>query len=78
MVKKRGIQLWRYWPFWGLHFGIHLVLGVLGMGAGIVVVVQGEVLSGLALCGASLFALINGWAGVKELWESKKHKVKAT
>lgn len=76
--KNKEIHLWRYWPLWGLHFGVHLVIGILGLGAGIVVVVQGELLNGLALCGASLFAILNGWAGYKELWKSKRKKVNAT
>jgi hypothetical protein len=76
--KSKEIYLWRYWPLWGLHFGVHLVIGILGLGAGIVVVARGEILNGLALCGAALFAVLNGWAGYKELWKSKKNKINAT
>jgi hypothetical protein len=76
--KREDIHLWRHWPLWGLHFGLHLLVGIIGMGAGIVVVVQGQILSGLALCGAALFAVLNGWAGYKALWKSKKNRVNAT
>ena len=74
----KGIGLWRYWPFWGLHFGVHLVIGIVAMVAGLVVVAKGQVLNGLALCGAALFAVLNGWAGYKQLWKSKRHKANAT
>lgn len=74
----KEIRLWRYWPFWGLHFGVHLVIGIVAMAAGLVVVAKGQVLNGLALCGAALFAVLNGWAGYKQLWKSKKRRINAT
>ncbi|MCC5467495.1 hypothetical protein [Pelosinus baikalensis] len=74
----KEIRLWRYWPFWGLHFGVHLVIGIVAMVAGLVVVAKGQVLNGLALCGAALFAVLNGWAGYKQLWKSKKRRINAT
>lgn len=74
VMGGKNILLWRYWPFWGLHFGVHLVLGVLGIGAGITVVARGELLNGLALCGAASFALLNGWAGYRELGKSKGNR----
>lgn len=66
--KSKGLNLSRYWPFWGLHFGIHIIIGIVASIAGLVVIVtQGEVVNGLALIGAGSFAIINGWQGFKEL-----------
>jgi len=64
----KGPNLARYWPFWGLNFGFHIMIGLLASIAGVVVIFTiGEVLNGLALVGAGSFAIINGWQGVKEL-----------
>lgn len=73
MVKKSGgVNLSPYWPFWGLHFGIHLVIGLAASSAGLVVIfTQGEVINGLALMGAGSFAIVNGWQGCKELIRCK-------
>lgn len=70
----RRLNLNRYWPFWGLHFGIHIIIGLVASLAGLVVIFSlGEVVKGLALVGAGSFALLNGWEGCKEF---KKRKVK--
>lgn len=67
----RGLNLRRYWPFWGLHFFIHMIMGLVVSLAGIVVIFKvGEILNGLALIGAGSFALVNGWQGYKELVET--------
>lgn len=76
--KDKGIYLWRYWPLWSLHFGLHLLLGIVGIVAGIVVVMQGQFVNGLALAGAAIFAVVNGWTGYKELWKSKRNRLNAT
>lgn len=61
-----------YRPMWGLHFVIHILLGVVASLAGILVIFHlGEVLNGAALCGAGGFALLNGWQGCKDLEKSK-------
>lgn len=71
----KGVNLGRYWPFWRLHFGGHLIIGLLAIMAGITVIfVQGEILNGLALVGAGSFAMINGWQGFMELKNNKTHE----
>lgn len=66
--KNTELNLKRYWPFWNLHFGIHIILGLVASIAGTVVIFTvNDVLSGLALIGAGSFAIINGWQGCKEL-----------
>lgn len=75
----RGLDLSKYWPFWGLHFGIHIIIGLMASLAGMVVIFMvGEVLNGLALMGAGSFALLNGWQGFKELEKSKVNKLYRT
>lgn len=72
----RGVNLSRYWPFWGFHFGIHIIMGLVASIAGLVVIfTMGEVLNGLALIGAGTFALLNGWQGCKELEKSKVNRL---
>ena len=64
----KTLNLRKYWPFWGFHFTIHLIFGLLANIAGIVIIcTQNEVLNGLALVGARSFAIINGWQGFVEL-----------
>jgi len=71
----KGPNLGRYWPFWGLNFGFHIMIGLLASIAGVVVIFTiGEVLNGLALVGAGSFAIINGWQGVKELADRKENE----
>ena len=61
-------NLSKYWPFWGLHFGLHIIIGLIAAIAGLVVIlVVREFFYGLALIGAGMFALLNGWQGAKEL-----------
>lgn len=73
--SRKGLNLGRYWPFWGLHFGVHLIIGLLANLAGIVVIfTQSEVLSGLALVGAGSFAIVNGWQGFVELKNNEVHQ----
>lgn len=72
LERSKGLNLQTCWLFWGLHFGFHMVAGVFATIAGLaVVVIRGEVMSGLALLGAGSFAMINGWQGFKELTEPK-------
>lgn len=72
MAKNRTeINIGKYWPFWGLHFGIHIVLGLFVNIAGVIVVFfTGEIVNGLALVGAGTFSLLNGWSGFGELRKS--------
>lgn len=71
----RAINLRRYWPFWGLHFAIHIIIGLVASIAGLVVIFQvGEILNGLALIGAGSFALVNGWQGYRVLVKNKSHR----
>lgn len=73
--NSKGLNLRNDWPFWGLHFGFHMMIGLLASSAGLVVIVtQGEIMNGLALMGAGSFAIINGWQGCKELVERKVNK----
>jgi len=73
--KSRRLNLHRYWPFWGLHFGFHMMIGLVASIAGLVVIFdRGEVINGLALMGAGSFAIINGWQGFKELVEREMDK----
>ncbi|MBP2628328.1 MAG: hypothetical protein H6Q68_3039 [Firmicutes bacterium] len=73
--KNKGVKLSRYWPFWGLHFGIHIIIGLVAIIAGLMVIFTvNEVINGLALVGAGSFAIINGWQGFKELAEPKVDK----
>lgn len=66
--NNSGVDLKKMWPFWGLHFGIHLIIGSLATIAGLVIILtMGEVISGLALVGAGSFAIVNGWQGLREL-----------
>ncbi len=72
--SRKGLHLSQYWPFWGLHFGVHVLIGILANIAGIIVVfTQGEILNGLALIGAGSFAMINGWQGFVELKNNETH-----
>jgi len=74
MKESKGF-LSAYWPFWGLHFGFHMMIGLVASIAGVVVIVTiGEVLNGLALVGAGSFAIINGWQGFIELRDSTVNK----
>ena len=76
MGQTDGENLNRYWPFWGVHFGFHIMMGLVASGAGFVVLFKmGEVINGLALLGAGAFALINGWEGVKELGKGKMKRL---
>lgn len=71
----KGLNLGRYWPFWGLHFGFHIMIGFVASIAGLVVICTvNEVINGLALVGAGSFAIINGWQGFRELAERKVDK----
>jgi len=73
--SSKGLNLGRYWPFWGLHFGFHIMIGLVASIAGVVVIFTiGEVLNGLALVGAGIFAIINGWQGFVELRDSTVNK----
>lgn len=73
--RDSGIKLSRYWPFWGLNFGIHIIIGLVAIMAGLVVIFSlGEIFKGFMLIGAGSFALLNGWQGLKELKESKGNK----
>ncbi len=68
----RGINLRRYWPFWGFHFGLHIIMGLVVSIAGLVVIfTMGEILNGFGLIGAGSFALVNGWQGYKTLIGNK-------
>ena len=70
-----GINLRNYWPFWGFHFSLHIIIGLVASIAGVVVIFTlGEVLNGFALVGAGSFALLNGWQGMKELMESNENE----
>ena len=72
-MKEVGIG--KYWPYWGLHFGSHLIVGVVAVLAGIVVIVRiNEIINGLALVGAGAFAIINGWSNLQELVADKMNK----
>lgn len=72
-------NLSRYWPFWGFHFGIHIILGLIANVAGLAVILMvGEVFYGLALMGAGMFALLNGWQGIQELVTSQKDRLHGT
>ncbi len=74
--SRKGLHLGQYWPFWGLHFGVHLLIGVLASVAGIVVILtQSQILNGLALIGAGSFAMINGWQGFAELKNNENHSL---
>ena len=67
-MNEKSMDLGRYWPFWSLHFGFHIIIGLVASAAGIVVIFTlHEVLNGLALIGAGSVAIINGWQGCKEL-----------
>jgi len=69
--NKGGLNLTKYWRFWGLNFGIHMIIGIAAIFAGVTVVITiGEVLNGLALIGAGGFAIINGWQGFVDLGRS--------
>lgn len=69
-------SLHRYWPFWGMNFTLHVMIGLIASMAGMVVLfTTGEYLSGLALIGAGSFAIINGWQGLRELGSSKEHRI---
>ncbi|GMB01392.1 hypothetical protein [Pelosinus sp. IPA-1] len=70
----KDIGLWRHRSFWGFHFVFHLMIGIVAISAGIVVIMNEEILSGLGLVGAGLFAVLNGGAGCIELWKSKKSR----
>ena len=73
--KSKGVNLGRYWPLWGLHFGFHIMIGLFSSMAGLVVIFSvGQLLNGLALVGAGFFALLNGWQGVKELRNNHVNK----
>jgi drug/metabolite transporter (DMT)-like permease len=77
--RERGVNLSRSWPFWGLHFGLHIILGLVAAIAGVVVIFRtGELLNGLALVGAGSFALINGWQGLNDLGKSNVNKLYRT
>lgn len=71
---EKDIGLWRHCSFWGFHFVFHLMLGIVAISAGIVVIMNDQILSGLGLVGAGLFAVLNGGAGCIELWKSKKSR----
>jgi len=74
--KSKEVNLGRYWPFWGLHFGFHMMIGLLASIAGLVVIfTQREILNGLALVGAGSFAIINSWQGFKELGNNAEQKL---
>ena len=67
-MEEKSKNLSKYWPFWGLHFSFHIVLGLVASIAGVAVIVTvNEVINGLALIGAGSVAIINGWQGCKEL-----------
>ena len=77
--SRTEINISKYWPFWGLNFGIHIVLGLLVNIAGLMVVFfRGEIVSGLALIGAGIFSLLNGWSGFSELRKSNVHSLCVT
>lgn len=68
--------LGRYRPVWGLHFGVHILLGLVAILAGVIVIFKsGEFLNGVALIGAGSFALLNGWQGCKDLAKSKMNQL---
>jgi len=72
--SRTEINISKYWPFWGLNFGIHILLGLLVNIAGLMVIFfRGEIVSGLALVGAGIFSLLNGWSGFSELRKSNMH-----
>lgn len=73
-------NLSRYWPCClGFHFGFHIIMGLIATIAGLVVILMvGEFLNGLALIGAGMFALLNGWEGIQELVASKKDRLYRT
>lgn len=65
---NKELDLGKYWPFWGMHFGFHIMIGLLANIGGIVIIFTGSgILNGLALAGAGCFAIINGWQGFVEL-----------
>jgi len=77
--NRNGINLTTHWRFWGLHFGIHMIMGLLACIAGVVVIFTvGEVLNGLALVGAGSFAIINGWQGFMELGKNAVNQLYRT
>jgi hypothetical protein len=56
-----------------LNFGFHLLMGAAALCAGLfIIVAEGEILPGMALCGAALFASVNGINGFHELISTKK------
>jgi len=68
----KEVDLKEYCPFWGLYFGIHLIIGILAAIAGMIVIItMSEIISGLALIGAGAFAIINGWQGFQQLAKDK-------
>ncbi len=69
--RRTEINIGKYWYFWGLNFGIHILLGLLVNIAGLMVIFfRGEIVNGLALVGAGIFSLLNGWSGFSELRKS--------
>jgi len=71
----KEVNIGKYWPYWGLHFGSHLLIGIVAAIAGIVVIVKtSQIINGLALVGAGAFAIINGWSNLQELVTDKMNK----
>lgn len=59
--------------YWLFHFGFHLFMAFVAFGAGLVVIfTEKAIVPGLALCGAAVFAFVNGINGFRELIGSKR------
>lgn len=66
--RQSGPDIHRHPWYWMFYFGIHFIASLAAMGVGFVLIFgEGETWAGLGLCGAALFALINGLGGFWEL-----------
>ncbi|MDD4599557.1 hypothetical protein SDC9_04074 [bioreactor metagenome] len=74
-AQYQGPSLRGFSWFWLLHFSFHLIMAFVAFGAGLFIIgTEGEILPGIALWGAALFAFSNGIAGFRQLFASKKRK----
>lgn len=70
--RPKGPKLREFSWFWMFHFGFHLLMALAAFGAGLfILIMEGAILPGLALCGAATFAFVNGVNGFRELIGTK-------
>lgn len=66
--RQSDPDLRRHPIYWMFHFGFHFIMSLAAFGAGLMLIFgDAQMAPGLALCGAALFALINGLGGFWEL-----------